>query len=102
MNRRRHHHLRRSILQNGMDSGSLQDTQTLIAKGAVTIAGWTTGTYFDIIFKSLFDTLANTQLNTILSNCVLMLTGVYAGMNIYTWLQVRKKKRNANTKRDSK
>jgi hypothetical protein len=85
-----------------MDSSNLQDTQTLIAKGAVAIAGWTTGTYFEDISKALFNTLANAQLNTALSNCVLVLTGIYAGMNIYTWLQIRKKKRNANTKRDSK
>ncbi len=85
-----------------MDSSNFQDTQTLIAKGAVAIAGWTTGTYFEEISKSMFHTLANTQLNTALSNCVLILTGIYAGMNIYTWLQIRKKKRNANTKRNSK
>jgi uncharacterized membrane protein len=81
-----------------MDSTTIQDIQVAVAKGAVVFAGWTTGTYFDMIFT----TFADKELNTFISSCVLILTGIYAGMNIYTWLQVKNRKRNANTKRDSK
>lgn len=75
----------------------IQEIQVAAGKGAVVIAGWTTGTYFDMIFT----TIADKQLNTAISTCVLILTGIYAGMNIYKAIKPRRKP-HANTKRNSK